>query len=336
MQEYPLHGVIWARQLVEDLKRRGFPAHKLLAEVDVHPRVLNADDAKLPIDKVVSIFEAAASLTGDDSIGFRFAQSREPRDGGLMTYVGLSAPTVGDGLANMARYSRVFSEAAAFDVSRLGDEGVLEWHWNLPSQIRRRQHVEWSATALVHAMRVLTGRMLRPVRVQLRYPRNSNLSEYERFFGCPLRFGASANRIEFRLEDLQVPLITADNKLHKILQDHCELVLSQSRAPRETLVSRVERLIADRLSVNEASLENIATELGMSARTLSRRLADESTTFKEIMDGYRHALAVEYLRNGDLGMMQIAFLLGYNEVSSFNHACKRWTGKTPRELRNAE
>ena len=131
-----------------------------------------------------------------------------------------------------------------------------------------------------------------------------------------------------------MPLITADSKLHKILQDHCELVLSQHRAPRETLVNRVERLIADRLSMNEATLENIATELGMSARTLSRRLADEGTSFKEIVDGYRRAISLEYLQNGDLGMMQIAFLLGYNEVSSLNHACKRWTGKTPGELRN--
>lgn len=334
MQDYPLHGAVWAKQLVEDLKQRGYPVHNLLAQVDVHPRVLNAEDAKIPIDKVVGIFEAAAELTGDESIGFRFAQSRELRDAGLITYVGLSAPTVGDALTNISRYSRVFSEAAVWDVSRLYEQGRVEWHWNLPARIRRRQHVEWSATVLVRAMRMLTGRNLRPASVQLRYPRNANLPEYEKFFGCPLRFGASVNRIEFRLEDLRVQLITADNKLHRILRDHCELVLSQTRAHRETLVNRVERLIADRLSMNEANLETVATELGMSTRTLSRRLGDEGTNFKEVVDHYRQAIALEYLQNGDLGMMQIAFLLGYNEVSSLNHACKRWTGKTPGELRN--
>ena len=136
----------------------------------MNARVLDAEDAKLPIDKVVSIFEAAADLTGDDSIGFRFAQSRELRDAGLITYVGLSAPTVGDCLAIISRYGRVFSEAMVFDVERLHDKGQIEWHWNLPSHVKRRQHVEWSAAVLVRALRLLTGLNFRPAALRLRYP----------------------------------------------------------------------------------------------------------------------------------------------------------------------
>lgn len=334
MQDYPLHGAVWAKQLVEELKRRGFPVSKLLAKVDVHPRVLNAENAKLPMDKVVAIFEMAADLTGDDSIGFHFAQSCEPRDGGLTTYVGLSSPTVGDCLVNISRYSRVFSEATEIDVSRLRDEGLLEWHWKLPSRIKRRQYIEWGATGLIHSVQTFSNRNICPVNIRFKYPRNSNLKEYEKFFGCELRFGSSVNRTQFRLEDLEVPLLTADSRLHKVLRDHCELVLKQSKAPPDTLVNKVERLIADRLSKNEATLEVVATELGMSTRTFSRRLTAEGTSFKKVVDDYRRAIALEYLQSDDLNMMQIAFLLGYNEVSSLNHACKRWTGKTPSQLRN--
>lgn len=335
MDDYPLHGAVWAKQLVEDLKRRGFPVAKLLAKVGIHPRVLNSENAKIPMDKVVAVFEAAADITGDDSIGFHFAQSREPRDGGLMTYVGLSAPTVGDCLVNLSRYSRVFSDATEIDVSRLRDEGLLEWHWKLPSRIKRRQYIEWGATGLIHTLRTFTNRNLHPSSVRFKYPRNSNLLEYEKFFGCELRFGSTVNRIQFKLEDLQVPLLTADGRLHKILRDHCELVLKQSKALSDTLVNKVERLIADRLSKNDATLEIVATELGMSTRTFSRRLTDEGTTFKDVLDNFRRAIALEYLQHDVLSMGEIAYLLGYNEVSSLNHACKRWTGRTPSQIRNA-
>lgn len=332
-EEYPLHGAVWAKQLVEHLKRRGFPVSRLLSKVEVHPRILNAEDARLSMDKVVAIFEQAAEITGDDSIGFHFAQTCDPTDGGLFGYVGLSAPTLADLLMNLSKYSRVFSDATVLDVSKLHTDGQLEVHWSLPANIKRRQHSEWGATALLHAIRMYTNRTVYPVGVRLQYPRNANIEEYEKYFGCSIRFGSAVNCITFKLEDLQMPLVTADRKLNKVLRNYCETVLAENRGRTDTIVNRVERQIADRLSKHEASIEKVATALGMSTRTLSRRLKEAGTTFKDILDDYRKAIALRYLENDDLGMTQIAFLLGYTEVSSFNHSCKRWTGRTPTEVR---
>lgn len=333
MREHPLHSAIWARKIVDDLRRRGIPVARLLAEAGVHQRNLNDDDARLPIDQVVGIFELAAVYTGDDSYAFRFAQTVESREAGLISYVGLSAATVGDAIVNIARYRRVFSDATEINVNRLYKDGTVKWYFRLPASVLRRQQVEWSATSLLQTLRTHGSRTIRPDVVRFKYPRNSNLAEYERFYGCAVEFGAHKNFVRFRTEDLRIPLRTADDRLHGILRKYCEEVLQRHAQSRETLIEKVERLAADRLAQSEATVTTIARELGMSARTLARRLGEAGTSFRKVIDDLRRALALRYLRDSHLSIHEITFLLGYNEVSSFNHAFKRWTGKTPGQMR---
>jgi AraC-like DNA-binding protein len=118
-----------------------------------------------------------------------------------------------------------------------------------------------------------------------------------------------------------------------ILRAHCEEVLSRRSEQTPTLEERVERLIADRLTKGGARLESTATELGMSPRTLSRRLAEQRSTFNAIVEGLRKELALRLLQDSDLVLTEIAFLLGYTEVSTFSHAFKRWTGRSPAAFR---
>jgi len=119
----------------------------------------------------------------------------------------------------------------------------------------------------------------------------------------------------------------------KILQEHCENILRQKGQRASALTVRLERAIADRLAAGEAKQDIIAHDMGMSRRSLSRHLEAEKTSFHAILDGLRHALADNYLRDSDLPQSEIAFLLGYASVSSFSAAYKRWTGVTPGHAR---
>jgi AraC-like DNA-binding protein len=179
----------------------------------------------------------------------------------------------------------------------------------------------------------MTGRNLTPNMASLAHPRNHRIKEFERFFGCPVKFGSHQNIIEFKLADLQIPLLTADNRLLTILRAHCEEVLSRRTEPTPTLVETVERLITDRLTRGDAKLESVATELGMSPRTLSRRLTEQSTTFNAIIEVLRKELALKFLQDSNLVLTEIAFLMGYTEISTFSHAFKRWTGTSPAAYR---
>ena len=117
---------------------------------------------------------------------------------------------------------------------------------------------------------------------------------------------------------------------------YCEEARSHRKAGRGTFRVAVENAIAPLLPHGKARADEIARQLGMSPRTLARRLASEGLTFAGILSELRGDLAKRYLQEEDLPISEIAWLLGYQEVSAFTHAFKRWTGKTPREARSQE
>jgi AraC-like DNA-binding protein len=328
-----VQSAVWARQLVEKLKVEGHPTKSILAEAGIDPRVLNTTGAMLPFERIATLFERASEVSGDDCLGFRFAQSRDVRDAGLLGYIGLSSPTVLAALRNLERYSRVFSDAIEFQSGELEETGILGWRFRASATVYQRQFTEFSITNVVQTFRALTGRSLIPHQVAFSYPRNAHLKDFDTYFGCSVEFAAPRNHIKFRLSDLHLQLQTADDRLLEVLQENCRDVLSRREVAPPSLIERVERLIVDRLTSGEARLDKVATELGMSSRTLTRRLAELDTSFNDIVDDLRRELALAYLRDSKFSLTEIAFLLGYAEAAGFTTAFKRWTGMTPGQAR---
>jgi len=285
-------------------------------------------------DRIASFFEQAAHLTGDDLLGFARGQRREMRSSGLISYVGASSPTVLDFLKNMVRYRRVFTDAIDVNSEDLASKGLLKWQFNVPQGVKRRQYVEFAASGLVHALRQVSNRKICPEMVTFRHARNADTVEFDRYFGCDVRFGTPENSYRFKASDLALPLMTADDELYKILRNCCENTLQIKARNVPPLIVQVERMISDRLTKGEATQEDVARALGMSPRTLSRRLADEGVSFFKVLEGLRQSLAESYLRDSKLVLAEIAFLLGYSGLNSFSDAFKRWTGKSPGRYRN--
>ena len=137
----------------------------------------------------------------------------------------------------------------------------------------------------------------------------------------------------FSRRQLALPIATADDRLLGILTNYCDEILADREESSPDLQHQVERIVMRLLSRGEAETRNVAHELGMSVRTLARRLNESGATFAEILDRLRSDLAQNYLKDASLTPSQITFLLGYSEVSAFSHAFKRWTGTTPGEWR---
>jgi len=326
---------VWARQLAEELAKQGYPVKQLLTQAGLAERDLQGKDARISFTKNAAFFEIAAEVTENSNLGFEFAQSRETRDAGLIGYVGLNSPTVKDALKNLSHYRHVMSDALEIDVDELEKNGIVRW-WRrgLAPAARSRQFMEFGTTNIIRGLREITKRRLKPVRVTFAHPRNARIREFERFFGCPVEFGRRANLIELSPTDLRAPIVEADNRLLDVLRSYCVEVLAKHREQAPSLIEKVERLIVDRLSNAEARLDVVANELGMSSRTLSRSLEKLGTSFNAIVETLRKELAEKYLKQSDLSLKEIAFLLGYTDSSSFNHAFKRWTGNTPKQARN--
>lgn len=329
----PTHAAVSVQTLAAELLKQGYPARKVFAGTGFGPDLLEQAKPVAAFEEIAGFFEHAAALTGDDALGFRRGTVREMRRLGLISYVGMSSPSVRTALVNIARYRRVFSDAIEIDVQRLDSEGLLRWHFAVPSNVRRRQYVEFGASGLLHELRKASNRRFTPEAVSFSHARKTNIAEFERFFGCAVRFGQTRNTVTFSQEVLDMPLMTADDALYSVLVDHCELVLTSKSRNMPAIIVDVERAIADRLASGTAAQEEIARDLGMSARTLSRRLAEEKTTFQKIVEQLRASLASSYLRDSDLSLAEIAFLLGYSGLSSFSEAFKRWTGQSPGQYR---
>jgi AraC-like DNA-binding protein len=153
-------------------------------------------------------------------------------------------------------------------------------------------------------------------------------------FTSAIRFGAGVDEIVFPLSARSVPIVNADPYLNSFLLRYCEEVIARRRVRQGTWRLRVENAIAPLLPHGEASVQKVAERLGVSQRTLARRLGDENVTFLEVLNELRLGLARQYLSEDDLKIAEVAWLLGYQEISAFSHAVKRWTGETPTQWRS--
>lgn len=327
------HSAVFVKTLALDLLAQGFSEAQIFERSTLKPELMRQDNPEAPFSDIAAFFEHASELTGDDLLGFRRGESREMRKIGLVCYVGLTAPTVLDCLHNIARYRRVFSDAIEIDVSELAQGGRLRWHFSVSNTVNRRQYVEFGASGILSSLRQATNRPVAPRQMTFRHLRNTNIAELEGFLGCPVQFGAPENMFTFAAADLHLPLATADDDLYKVLTDYAEKILHSKTRAGSDLIVEVERAIADRLAIGAANQDTVSRALGMSPRTLARRLAGEQTTFFQTLEGLRKSLAVSYLKNSDLTLGDIAFLLGYSSLSSFSGAFKRWLGRTPGQYR---
>jgi AraC-like DNA-binding protein len=148
-----------------------------------------------------------------------------------------------------------------------------------------------------------------------------------------VQFGADADEIIFPKHFASLPLVGADTYLNRLLRQYADEALALRPKQRKGVRSDVERVLPQLLPHAKATTSDVARQLGVSRRTLSRSLFAESVTFARILEELRAALAERYLRDRELPISEIAWLLGYREISSFTHAFKRWTGMSPREFR---
>jgi AraC-like DNA-binding protein len=159
-----------------------------------------------------------------------------------------------------------------------------------------------------------------PSRIRLAHHRARTTPELKSFLGCDIEFGSSVDEVVFPAAVKLMPIVVADPHLNELLIKYCDEALAHREPTRTTLRSGVENAIALLLPHSKARADEIARRLGMSHRTLARRLASEGLSFSKILDDMKVDLARDYLRHRDLPISQIAWLLGYREVSAFTHA----------------
>lgn len=329
------HTAIFTKMLAVMLIERGYEAETIFRGTAFDAGLLQEDAPTAYLCDSLDFFERAAVLTKNSNLGFQLGKANGLRRAGLICYVGMTSPTVGGFLENFTRYSRVLSTPLEIEKSQMWSDGVFDWDYTITPNQKRRQYVEFTSACLMRTLRHYSDKKIVPRLAKFKHNRRSQCEELETYYGCTVEFGAARNGIKFDPIDLDLPMISADPELLSVLQSHGDQVLAEMNENLPGLIAQVERAIADQLGEGSVTLDTIAVSLGMSPRTLSRKLAAEGTSFFQLLDDLRKSLSKSYLRDSDLVLAEIAFLLGYSGVSSFNDAFKRWTGNSPGQFRAA-
>jgi AraC-like DNA-binding protein len=305
----------------------GFPAALL------EPLEAMDPDERIPIPVVNELLRGAVEMTSDPDIGLKAAREITAGDLAALEYAAASAPTWGDAMRVVGRYLPLVNDALAFSLRIEGERAVIQIDSKV---VMPRAGIDFAVAAFhTAALHRRDRNDDLAVQVLFMHPRPERVEEYHRTFaGGELRFDAPFNGFSFRKDYLELPMEGADPKLHDLLRKHAELLLAE--LPKaESLTEKVRDLIAQQLSGGNPSVELIARQVHMSPRTLGRRLEHEGTTFKELLDDMRRRMALRYVGGHDLGLSEIAFLLGFSQTAAFHRAFKRWTGQTPLEYRRA-
>jgi AraC-like DNA-binding protein len=324
-----------ARLAIARLKGAGVPVGPLLRRVGLTPELIDDRAERLSVPSQIALLDEAAIALKDDCIGFTLARDFDPREIGLLYYVMASSPTLGDALKRVARYSRITNEALVFGY-REGNGLFVDLSYAGVPRHSDRHQVEFCMFAALRICRMLTGENLVPQHFLMSHHRSDGISEMARFVGTKVEFGAETDELALNLEARELPLVNADTHLNDLLLKYCEAALADRRRDMSQLRTRVENAISSVLPHGRVVVGDVARSLGMSQRTLARKLSDEGLSFTEILQQLRRDLAVRYLEDRKLHISKIAWLLGFHEVSAFTHAFKRWTGKTPRPMRMAD
>jgi AraC-like DNA-binding protein len=323
-----------AREAIAFLRRHNVPIDPLLEHAGVSEADIDNRQHHISAIAQAKLLEYAAEALGDDEFGLHLAKEDNPREAGLLFYVASAAENIGDAVALYARYCRIVNEAVRLKLIQSPEGVIVETKFvGLPRHFAW-QNVEFVIATLIKGLREMAGCDVRPTRVTFTLARNSGLAEFERFFGCPVEFSALADQFGFSNETLAIRLVTEDRYLLQTLQPICDAAAKERNTPYGTLRSSVENEVQKLLPHGKANRQRVAKVLGLSERALSQKLAEEGTTYNDVVDRLRRSLAFEYIKEPSLSLAQIAWLLGYEGPTSFNSAFARWTGRSVLDARN--
>lgn len=319
-------------KIVNAAVAHGIKAGSLYEAVNLDPSVLHDPDNRISFAQLVALYEKAAELTGDDNFGLHLGQSINPTAFDVVGYCALNSPTLGAAFTRVARYHSIWTDGALFTFATANDTSAIVYRYADTSIGEHRQDAEMTIATVVTLCRNIASRDFAPASVEFQHNAPRDTSEHAQLFRCPVEFGAPANKLTFATSFLSLPIAKADASLCAVLDRHAEEMLTKF-PPRDSLTDQVRSIITGELRGGDPSLERVADQLNLTPRTLQRKLQELSTSHNEILDHMRRQLAMRYLREHEMAICEVAYLLGFSEASSFHRAFKRWTGVTPKEFR---
>ena len=323
--------VFWVRGVVQALQAEGLDTAALLRDAGLDPAALDIADGRVPADRVNRLWQHAIARAGRPTVGLTRAVIPQPALFDVVGYAMLSAPDLRGVLQRMARYIRIVSDAAAVAVAQDPDGYRMTLGLAGPARDVPWQRYAFDLLSFLAFLRWIMTREPRSTVLELTAGPDSDARALAEMHTCLIRLGAPANALVFSPDDMAQPLPTAHAALSGVHERIAEEHLA--RLDRSGIANQVRAAIAARLADGEPGRALVARTVGMSERTLQRRLGQDGTSFRQVLDQLRRDLAERYMEQSTLSLAEIAYLLGFSDQGSFFRATSRWFGTSPSQVR---
>jgi AraC-like DNA-binding protein len=288
----------------------------------------------IPLAKYVALFERAALLLSDPFLGLRLGQAFRPELLGPLGFTFQASIDLRRALEQLSAYVNVWQSETRVELI-LGDaasDAPADFLYQIadPAIRPRRQDAEYSMASICSLIRNFLGDQWAPLEVHFEHAASAvSRRVYDQVFLAPVFFAQNVNQLVIRHRDLHRPGIASDRSMVPFMERHLHDLARESREP-ETFSGQVKHLIARRLGAGPLSLPAVAQELGVSARSFQRRLAEEQTTFRSLVREQRQTLAESLMKDRSATITSVAHTVGYAETAVLSRAFKAWTGASPR------
>jgi len=299
----------------------------LEADARTDPRVMISDSA------YYDLIERIAAETDITDLPLRTGTSMRCDDYGALGLAFKAAPNLLGSFARVERYARLWTSVVEYELRREGDAVWFVLHRSGPRRLGLRISNEATlASAAAIAREVSSNGVFQPLEVHFQHQAPRATSDHARYFGCPVRFNSDRDALLISNATLSRSNRLGDEGITRFLLGHLDQELAEVEAT-QSISRRIKDVLVRALSEGVPKMEEVARRLGMSARSLHRRLAEDGLSFQMLTEETRQDLAIALLKQEQYSLAEVAFLTGFSEQSAFTRAFKRWSGETPAAYR---
>ena len=321
--------------LIGAVAQRGLPFEQLFEVVGLDPAADPAADRHLPAELYFQLWDAAMKLVRDPNFPVRVGASFDLEALEAFGFLAMSCETLSDAYERTARVRALYNVGSRWELTLDGDTLRMSWiPWavDVPSELARRSVNEYQVAEMLTCVCQMVGRRLVPRRIAFRHAAPRDVSVHRELLGRAPEFEADFDGFEADADWLEQPVRGKNPKLRAYFEKQCEK-LRDAFAQDPAFTALVRQRLAANMEGGALGMAEIAQSLGISARSLHRRLTDEGTRYNDLVDQVRRQFAEQYLARPRLAVSEVAYLVGFTDPSAFFKAFRRWTGVTPSEYR---
>jgi len=316
--------------LLSLLENYGFSQARVSKISGIDLSYLEQQDSRLPLDQYQTLWKTALALTNNPSLGLELGQILNTSKIGLVGHVVFNCETLAEGLSEYIRLFSIVNEAISLTLETDKDYAYLRFI-HLNPEYYCTPDMERTMTLFLHRAKAIFDQDVQWESADFQHAQPEYSDQYKKTFNCPLRFSQNYCQVVFKRQYLALSPKQRNPYIGSAARQYANNLLK--KLFKRSYADKVKALITQSIGTGEADVDHIAKQLNTSRQTLYRKLKAENVSFQELLEDVRFASAKEQLKESELSLSEIAFSLGFSDLSAFSRAFKRWSGVTPKGFR---